>query len=231
MHYRYETHCHCSQCSRCAISDSRSLVLAYHRAGYAGLVLTDHFVLGNTAVDTSLPWQEQIECYRRAYLNAKAAAEPLDFDVIFGIEHAYGYGQEVLCYGIEPEFLLDNPDIPRLSIEEFIDRVHAAGGIVIQAHPYRYGGWEIPVRMDILDGVEVHNAGNPPIKNDMATQKASGRDCIRTSGGDIHWASNVNLGLAGVALPYRVCDSRTFADALKRGDHRLIIQGQIQEDV
>lgn len=58
--YLYETHCHSSDCSRCGRSTARELVRAYHAAGYAGMVLTDHFVTGNTAVDRSLPWDVQM---------------------------------------------------------------------------------------------------------------------------------------------------------------------------
>ena len=59
--YLYETHCHCSQCSACAHSTSQELVLAYHKAGYAGVVFTDHFITGNTAVDRNLPWEDKMK--------------------------------------------------------------------------------------------------------------------------------------------------------------------------
>ena len=173
MFYRYETHCHCSQCSACSRSTAQELVRAYHAAGYAGLVLTDHFIYGNTAVDRSLPWADQMQCFYNAYLEAKAAAEGLDFDVIFGIEHAHGGGQEVLVYGIDLDFLLSHSEIETASLEDFSSLVHAAGGILIQAHPYRYGGWEVPVRLDLVDGIEVYNAGNDSHKNRMALQKAA----------------------------------------------------------
>jgi predicted metal-dependent phosphoesterase TrpH len=137
MMYKYETHCHSSQCSRCGRSTSQELVKAYYEAGYAGLVLTDHFIFGNTAVPRDLPWETRMQCYYDAYLDACKAAEGLDFDVIFGIEHAYGDGKEVLIYGIDLSFLLSNPDIPELTLDELVDRVHAYGGIVVQAHPYR----------------------------------------------------------------------------------------------
>lgn len=88
MVYKYETHCHCAQSSRCGRSSSQDMVRAYHAAGFAGLVLTDHFVPDSTAVDRSLPWAEQMKCYWQAYLDAKQVGDELDFDVIFGIEHA-----------------------------------------------------------------------------------------------------------------------------------------------
>ena len=68
--FLYETHCHSSDCSHCACSTARELVRAYHAAGFAGMVLTDHFVTGNTAVDRSLPWDTKMRLYYQAYLEA-----------------------------------------------------------------------------------------------------------------------------------------------------------------
>lgn len=219
--YRYETHCHANACSRCAHSTPEEMARAYKAAGFAGMVLTDHFIHGYTCVPHDLPWEERMRRYYDAYLRAKGAVE--DFDVIFGLEHAYGGGQEVLCYGIDLDFLLQNPDIPELSLKEFADRVHAYGGILIQAHPYRYGGWDLHIPTDIVDGIEVYNAGNRPEQNAMAMEKAAEKAQILLSGGDIHIASNPNLGTAGIILPYRVHTARELIAALRKGDHELII--------
>lgn len=226
MLYKYETHCHGSLCSACAHSRPSELVRAYHSAGYTGMVLTDHFIHGNTAVDRTLPWETQMRRYYDAFLEAKDTAQSLDFDVIFGLEHAYGGGQEVLCYGIDLNFLLANPDIPRLSLEAFAQRVHGYGGILILAHPYRYGGWEISIPTGVIDGIEVYNAGNPPIKNVMAFQKTGQADWILTSGGDTHWTGNIFPDRAGICLPYRVHDSKELAAALKQRNHQWLVGGQ-----
>lgn len=223
MQYRYETHCHSSRCSRCAHSTPTELVKAYHEKGFSGLVLTDHFVHGNNCVDSELPWEAQMRCYYDAYLEAKEAAKELDFDVLFGIEHAYGGGLEVLCYGIDLDFLLSNPDIPQLGIREFASRVHEYGGILIHAHPYRWAGPELVLPMDILDGIEVYNAGNPQEKNDLAQQLAQGTDLIQTSGSDLHHVSEPKLGTAGILLPYRVRTETEWTAALKRKEHGMIL--------
>lgn len=231
MLYRYETHCHANACSKCAHSTPQELVRAYKAAGFAGLVLTDHFIHGYTCVDQSLPWEERMRHYYQAYLDAKAEGDRLDFDVIFGIEHAYGGGQEVLVYGIDLDFLLEHPEIENASLEQFAGMVHDAGGILIQAHPYRYGGWEVPVRLELVDGIEVYNAGNEPLKNRMALQKAQDRPCILTSGADTHAACEARVGIAGIALPYRIFDGPALTQALVTGDHKLVIQGQIIDQV
>ena len=222
MQYRYETHCHSTRCSRCAHSTPTELVKAYHAKGFSGLVLTDHFVHGNHCVDETLPWEMRMQCYYDAYLEAREAAKALDFDVLFGIEHAYGGGLEVLCYGIDLDFLLNNPDIPRLDIREFARRVHEYGGIVIHAHPYRWAGPELELPLSILDGIEVYNAGNPPDKNILAQQLADRTGCIQTSGSDLHHIEEPKLGTAGITLPYRVKSGSELVGALKQRDHTLI---------
>lgn len=229
MLYRYETHCHGSQCSACSRSTTQELVRAYWVAGYAGLVLTDHFIFGNTAVDRGLPWDAQMRCYYNAYLDAREAAKDLDFDVIFGIEHAYGDGKEVLIYGIDLPFLLENPDIPALTLDEVVERVHAYGGIVIQAHPYRdrsYVNMNVGPREDLVDGIEVYNAGNQPGEDKKALRLSTKKDYIITSGGDVHRVGDPKLGMAGITLPYRIHDEKELVAALKRRDHRFIVCGK-----
>lgn len=228
--YRYETHCHGSLCSKCAHSTPAEMVRAYKAAGFAGLVLTDHFIHGYTCVDPSLPWEARMGCYYQAFLDAKAEGDKLDFDVIFGLEHAYGGGQEVLTYGIDLQFLLSNPDIPQLSLEEYAARVHAYGGLLILAHPYRYGGWEVKVPLDLIDGIEVYNAGNEAVKNRMALQIAR-ESSILTAGADSHAAWEARVGTAGIALPYRISTGQQLVEALRKGDHKLVICGQIIDHI
>lgn len=234
MLYKYETHCHCSQCSRCGKSTPQEMVRAYHAAGFAGMVLTDHFVLGSTAVDRSLPWEAQMKCYWQAYLDAKQVGDELDFDVIFGIEHAYGDGKEILLYGIDLDFLLANPDIPEIPLEEFIARVKAYGGIAVQAHPYRcrwYVNMAVGPRTDLIDGAEVHNVWNQPGEDAKALAMAKEGGFIMTCGGDIHLATDAKLGTAGIALPYRIHDEKELVAALKKGDHQYIVGGNILKDI
>ena len=222
MEYKYETHCHSSRCSRCAHATPTQLVNAYYEAGFSGLVLTDHFIHGNHCVDTSLSWVEQMRCYFDAYLEARQAAENLDFQVFFGIEHAYGGGLEVLCYGIDLDFLLANPDIPELDLPEFARRVHSYGGILIHAHPYRWAGPELQLPLDILDGIEIYNAGNPPEKNRLARLLAEKHSLIQTSGSDLHHIGEPRLGQAGISLPYPIRNNNDLVAALKAGHHRII---------
>lgn len=221
--YLYETHCHSSQCSACGHSTSRELVRAYHAAGYKGLVLTDHFVLGNTSVDRSRPWEEQMKAYYGAFLEAKEEGDKLDFDVIFAIEHAYGAGKEVLLYGIDLPFLLENPDIPRISLRELARRVREQGGVVIMAHPYRdrdYVDMSVQPQEEVLDGIELYNACDAPGEDLQALALAERNPrYILTSGGDIHHRDDPRIGAAGLWFDRRIRNSRELAAALKERKH------------
>ena len=232
--YLYETHCHCSQCSHCGHSTSQELVLAYHKAGYAGLVLTDHFISGNTAIDRTLPWDVQMKAYYKAYQDACEAAAYLDFDVLFGIEHAYGDGKEVLVYGIDLDFLLANPDLCDITLDEFVDRVHTAGGLVVQAHPYRdrsYVNMNVGPRKDIVDGIEIHNAGNRPGEDGQALALSREKAYILTCGGDVHNIDDPKLGTAGLAFASRIRNNRELIAALRQGADGYVVQGRVVSQV
>lgn len=235
MYYLYETHCHGSQCSACAPSTTAEIVRAFHAAGYTGMVLTDHFIRGNTSVDRSLPWEVKMHLFYDAYLEAKVVGDELDFDVIFGIEDHFSGGKEVLLYGISLDFLLANPDMCDIPLEKLVERVHAYGGLVVQAHPYRNRGYinmDIPPRDDIVDGFEVYNANNGfPEENIQAFQLAKKSGLLMTSGGDVHSITDHGLTMAGIAFPYRVRTGKEFVDALKRGDGHCIINGHVIEQL
>jgi hypothetical protein len=115
-----------------------------------------------------------------------------------------------------------------------VERVHAYGGIVIQAHPYpdrSYVNMSVEPRADIVDGIEVYNVYNKPGEDKKALALSAQKDYILTSGGDIHTAADPNIGSAGILLPCRVHDEKEFVAALKQQKHHFIIQGNVVEQI
>ena len=226
MEYRYETHMHSSEGSACGKSSICDLVRAYHAAGYSGAVLTDHFILGNTAIPRDLPWEEQMQRYYDVYLKAKPLADSLDFDLLFGIEHHYGNNKEILIYGIDVDFLKANPDIREISVIEFGRRIHEAGGYISHAHPYRNKAYikdpTIEPTLDMCDAVEVYNFSDAPEYNAKAEATAQRLGLARTSGGDTHWDDYEGIGHAGMIFTHRVRTIGEFVDALRAGEGELI---------
>ena len=50
MFYKYETHLHTSEVSKCAHNTGAEMARAYKKAGYTGIFVTDHFFNGNCAI-------------------------------------------------------------------------------------------------------------------------------------------------------------------------------------
>lgn len=137
MLYKYEMHVHDSLCSHCGHNPPEVIAKVYYDRGYAGMCFTNHFLQGSTAIDKTLPWEDKVRAYWNAYLRVKDWAKDKDFDILFGLEHHYGSGKEVLTYGIDLDFLLAHPNIDVASIKDYCDAVHEAGGFISQAHPFR----------------------------------------------------------------------------------------------
>ena len=228
--YRYETHCHCCWCSACAVSSPQEMAEAYWKAGYAGMVLTDHFLRGNSAVDRRLPWEEKMKRYYEAYEAARDWAANKEFQVLFGLEHHYGDGKEVLTYGIDLPFLLEHPDIDRLPLSEYARLVHEAGAFLSMAHPYRDRGYinmSVGPQPEYLDGVEVYNYYNRPPENEQAILLAKEYGLLPTSGGDEHNDHGASIGKSGIAFKRRVSTGKELADELRKGEYRIIVDGEL----
>lgn len=230
--YRYEMHCHTSWCSACAHNSPQEMAQAYYNAGYAGMVITDHFLRGNTAVDRSLPWEEKMKRYYAAFEAARdwAQANAPDFHVLFGLEHAYGDGKEVLTYGIDLPFLLEHLNLHLYSLKEYAGFVHEAGGFLSMAHPFRHAPYinpDVKPQPQYLDGAEVFNFYNSGEDNKAAAEFADKHGLLPTSGGDEHRADGGAIGMAGVAFKEPVSTGQELVAALKSADYRLVINGQL----
>ena len=106
MLYKYEMHVHDSLCSHCGHNPPEVIAKVYYGRGYAGMCFTNHFLQGSTAIDKTLPWEDKVRAYWNAYLRVKDWAKDKDFDILFGLEHHYGSGKEVLTYGIDLDLSL-----------------------------------------------------------------------------------------------------------------------------
>jgi hypothetical protein len=119
--YKFEIHLHSSGCSGCATSDSIELVDAAKNHGYSGVVFTNHFYRGNTALDRKLPWEEFVAAYEEDYLKAKEYGDKIGIKVFFGVEEVFAAGKEMLIYGISPETFKKTPEFRTMNAYEKAD--------------------------------------------------------------------------------------------------------------
>lgn len=229
--YRYDLHVHTSEASRCGRSPAKDIARAYADAGYQGIVITDHFIHGNTAVPEDLPWKERMHAYEAACLEAREEGTKRGLDVLFGLEHRFGDGgKEVLVYGILPDVLAAHPEIESMEIEAFCRFMHQHGAYLSMAHPFREKPY-IPhpgVSIDpaLLDAIEVYNAGNREDENFRALYYAFRHKLGMTSGGDVHDAESEQIGRAGMLFPNRITSEQELARALFAGEGQILCGGK-----
>ena len=223
--YIYELHQHTSAASACAHETPEEVVRGLKKAGFSGVVLTDHFYHGNTAVRRHQAWEDFVRPYEQAYEQAKKVGEKLDFDVLFGIEEGVGGGKEVLIYGITPAFLYAHPELRDMGLSELSALVREAGGLVVQAHPFRVRDYirapweELPA--EYLDGVEIHNACNDDLSNMRAEALAEKYGLIEVAGSDAHTPSS--RARAGIACEKRIRTEYELVEVLREGEYELYV--------
>lgn len=136
--YLLDLHIHTAESSLCGRVPAREMVRAYMEQGFHGVAVTDHYAYFFVDRHKDMPWADVVDCYMRGYEEAKAEAAGTDFRVYFGIEYRDRLTvDDFLIYGIDRQFLLDNPDLHDVSLREAAERVHAYGGVILQAHPAR----------------------------------------------------------------------------------------------
>lgn len=227
--YKYETHLHTKEASACAGATGSEMVLAYKEAGYAGIIITDHFFYGNTCIDRSLPWNEWVEAFVKGYENAKKKGDEVGLQVFFGWESCY-QGTEFLVYGLDKAWLLAHPEIKDATIEEQWELVNAGGGLIVHAHPFRDEPYIPEIRLfpQYVHAVEGINATHSsplsyshrnPDFNTQALEYAAKHDLPVTSGSDGH--INAVFG-GGVATKQPLKDIADYVKIIKeRGEYEL----------
>ena len=224
MKYKYQMHTHTAPTSKCGTTRPSELAKALHDAGYAGCVLTNHFLHGNTGISRDLPWADFVAHYERDYLECKAEGEKYGLDILFGVEEGIGGPYEILCYGLTPKMLYEHPELREYSAETWYRVMHSLGVVVIQSHPYRICGSTHdphPLALDVIDGIEVYNYGNRPEYNERAEIFAKEHpNLILTSGADTHDPDNVAHG--GILTDERIKDEKTLRDILLSGNYQLV---------
>ena len=208
---------HTSEVSRCGACTATEMINAYAEKGYTGLIITDHFVNGNSTCPRKANWEERMTCFYEGYKNAKREGDKLGLDVFFGWEFNYhSEGDDLLTFGPDFEFLLNNPDITSYSLDEYSEKVHNAGGYIIHAHPFREASYiskaPSPSKAPNVDGIEVYNGSEHVNNNEKALCFAIENNLKQFAGSDAHHISGIDTG---IYLPYRTKTIQEFIQCIK----------------
>lgn len=223
--YIYETHLHTSTASACGKSKGNEYISLYKELGFSGIFVTDHFFNGNCGVPKNLSWKERINLFCKGYEEAKEEGDKQGFSVFFGWECNFN-GDEFLVYGLDKEWLLDNPDMLSWDHITHYNKINEAGGLVVQAHPFRERDYlsEVYLHPFQCDAWEVGNSFNTPEQNALAYRYAQKHNIVMTAGSDIHLARNYGKERHfGVAFDTPLTSAKDYADRIKSAKEHMII--------
>ncbi len=193
--YLFDLHVHTAQTSICGRVDAKEIVSLYLKAGYDGIVITDHYHQSYFSALGDIPWRKKVQRYLAGFYAARDAAKDTGLKVLYGIEFRNNETlDDFLVYGIEEAFFCLNPDIFALPLKTCIECFHEAGAVVIQAHPAR-------VRMGIRIGNAIFQEFGQEV---MLAQMKNDRKTL-----EIPWAERMSLFELPQQLAYqRVCSLR-----------------------
>ena len=228
MSYRYETHMHTVEGSACGRSTGKEMVRAYKEAGYTGVFVTDHFFNGNCAIDRDLSWEEKVEQFCKGYENAKEEGDKIGLDVFFGFEYCVD-AADFLVYNLSKEWLLKYPDIDKWEPRKAFAQMHADGGFIVHAHPFRERDYinHIHLFPRDVDGGEIINGGQMdyPLMNERAKIYAMMYELPVSCGSDSHFAGS--LPGCGIEVEKKVTHPLDYLEYMKAGE--LVLLGETKE--
>ena len=220
MSYRYETHMHTAECSRCARATAEEQVHFYKDMGFDGICVTDHFLGGNTTAPPELSWRKKIELFCRGYELAAEAGEKLGLKVFFGWEYA-DQGSDFLTYGLSKAWLLEMEGLLNMTITDYLNFVRAQGAFVAHAHPFREDFYipRIQLMPRQVDAVETVNANRKDFENERAAEYARNYGLKAIHGSDNHTAAKQKR-LCGIETDVPIADGADFLRVLRSGEYR-----------
>lgn len=232
--YLYETHLHTHESSACAGNTGEEMARACKKAGYTGIIVTDHNWYGNTCIDRKLPWGEWLDRFCRGYENAKKWGDQNDLQVFFGYEACYR-GTEFLIYGVDKQWLKEHQQIKDADIEEQYRLIHEAGGMVVHAHPFRAEAYIPEIRLfpewvDCVEGINATHSchlsvnHNDPKWDELATEYAMQHGLPITAGSDVH--TTLIFG-GGVAFKRKLTSVLDYCNAVLSGEDYLLTNGDV----
>lgn len=225
MSYKTELHCHTQEFSGCSHVSAEDTAEKYIAAGYSTLVITNHFRKnkrkGRTHAETTHEMFEAAEKVRAAAGDRLCVLTSMEVSLEC-------MPNDFLVIGPTEEQTAAMDDMFDLSPGQLRERVSALGGLLIQAHPFRFG--QTVVNPAEVDGIEVFNGHTGHHShNDIAKLWALlysehyRRDggFILTSGTDHHDPHHIPNG--GIETEEPITSMEQLVSVLKSGKYKRLM--------
>jgi predicted metal-dependent phosphoesterase TrpH len=202
-----DLHIHTAPRSPCSSIDPSDLIKEAERTKLDGLCLTEHQVIWTPDEVEDLAGKTGLKIFR-------------------GNEFTTNQG-DILVFGFDEDIK------ELLTIEELHEKVKAAGGFMIAAHPYRgfktfgIGMLQMTVEqackrkvLDYVDAVEIGNGKLSDSENDMARQVAEKTGLIAVAGSDAHQVDE--LGKWVLEFENDLEDEQDLIRELRAGGYKIV---------
>lgn len=214
---KFEMHAHCAGASLCALCDIKTLIDEYKKAGYGGIVLTNHYDVYNFY--NTLPagtFIQKNDYYFSLYEQAKEYGAKQCIKVFWGAEIRSGYGIEYILIGLDKK-LFYNRSKPLFSYSQkmLFDLAETEGAFMYQTHPFREN--VVCVKPNLMHGVEAFNGHfHHDNNNEKALQFANENNLIKMSGTDYHEKDQPITSC--MYIPEEINDEKALAKYLLQGN-------------
>ena len=229
-----DMHVHSAPMSTCGKRPSNEIIDITAETGMDGMVLTNHY--NRKGMHEGESYEQYANRYIYEYEVAAKYAEQKGFKLFFGIEVSpIAYKRtHLVVYGVGYDFILNNVNMIEYDHQTLYRAVKAAGGVLIQAHPYRKNVDRL-LDLNFLDGIELScHPGYDGTHIDELAPIAASAGKILTCGGDYHGGSAGRVR-CGMYFPDSFADTFDIAKYLETTDSvKLCVQdvGEItQKDI
>ena len=136
---KVEMHCH-TDGSICADYSIEGIANDYLKAGYGGIVVTNHYAHKEFLRQGFSCPKEYAEKFLSWIENAEKVGKEKGIKIFYGMEVRLVYNYtEYMLYGFDKNFVLENPELYNLTQEQLFDLANKNNVFMYQTHPFRNG--------------------------------------------------------------------------------------------
>ncbi len=196
-----DIHVHTNKYSGCSILDPVNLVRRAEELKLSGIVITEHDSVWSTNDIKSLKRETETKLL---ILRGQEVSSQMGHLLVFGYYE----------------------NLEHRSVEEILDTVHKKDGIVIVAHPFRYGEYEgfstdnLKSEFARYDGIEVFNGNQSVYDNDYGGKICKAFGFVGIGGSDAHSVSMIGKYVTEFQTPIK--DENDLIAEIKAGRCRPI---------
>lgn len=220
---KLETHCHSIFGSGCAKCEPQYIAEKYAKAGYGGIVLTNHYCKVCYDDYPGRTHRQKLDFYFSLYKKFENSCESFGLKSFLGAEvravtQVFEY-KEFMLYGFDEKLFYDNPPLFRLDQKKMFEFAEQNGLFMYQTHPFRVGVNLGDPRF--MHGAESFNGHiNHVNNNELADAFCGAFNLIKMSGTDYHDADQTITG--GIIIPENVSEESQLVDYITSGKVSLI---------